>query len=117
MPHWMAFLKPTEREARWSCPLLSRAGICCWCSRGSALLAAPEGEELSLAGFLGSEVLSDYRFLPGNGLHRDHWIRTVREGGGVKTDFQTIRPLPRTDDWFENVWNEYNRRREAAGLS
>lgn len=86
-------------------------------SRGSALLAAPGGEELSLAGFLGSEALSDYRFLPGNGLHRDHWIRTVREGGGVKTDFQTIRPLPRTDDWFENVWNEYNRRREAAGLS
>jgi len=30
---------------------------------------------------------------------------------GDKSELTDIRPMPEVDDWFENVWNEYNRAR------
>ena len=82
-------------------------------SRGSALLASPEGAGVSMPGLTAGEELSAYRYLPGNGSHRGDWVKTALEGGKFRSEFVPVRPLPRTDDWFENVWNDYMRRTGA----
>ena len=82
-------------------------------SRGSALLASPEGAGVSMPGLTAGEELSAYRYLPGNGSHRGDWVKTALEGGEFRSEFVPVRPLPRTDDWFENVWNDYMRRTGA----
>jgi hypothetical protein len=30
----------------------------------------------------------------------------------IETTFEKIRPFPNSDDWFENVWNEFIARTE-----
>ena len=81
-------------------------------SRGAALLADPAGEAAAMPGLKAGDELKAYRYLPGNGAHRRDWVRTDWDGAGFRSAFEPVRALPRTDDWFENVWNEYNRRRE-----
>lgn len=83
-------------------------------SRGAALLADPKGEAAAMPGLKDGDELEAYRYLPGNGSHRGDWVRTDWDGSKFESKFVPVRPLPRTDDWFENVWNEYNRRRESA---
>ena len=82
-------------------------------SRGSALLASPDGAGVSMPGLTAGEELSAYRYLPGNGSHRGDWVKTALEGGEFRSEFVPVRPLPHTDDWFENVWNDYMRRTGA----
>ncbi|MGI6255912.1 MAG: FAD-binding protein [Acutalibacter sp.] len=74
-------------------------------SRGSALITDPQGE--SLPGL-------PFRFRRGNGSHREDWVETRLEGAQVTSRFVEVRPLPKTDGWFENVWREY---RQRKGLS
>lgn len=79
------------------------------CSRGSALMTHPDGQQLTMAGLNGAEDLSAYRYLPGNGSHRQDWLQTLWQGQNFSSSFVPVRPLPRTDDWFETIWQEYNR--------
>lgn len=79
-------------------------------SRGSAMIADKEGESLSMPGFLVAEELSDYRFYPGNDTHREDWVETVYGKNQVFSKFVPVRPLPKTNDWFETVWSEYIQR-------
>ena len=72
-------------------------------SRGSALM-------LSENGVSPAEKLEQYRYLPGTGSRREFWVRT--ENG--TSSFEAVRPLPRTDDWFETVWAEYDARRNTV---
>lgn len=83
-------------------------------SRGSALIADPNGTPVQMDGLKAGEELASYCYRPGNDSHRADWVQTVLNGDRFTSDFVPVRPLPRTDDWFENVWNEYNARREAA---
>lgn len=76
-------------------------------SRGSALLADREGNPLSMPGFLGAEELTAYRFLSGNDSHQEDWVETILAENGTVSRFVPVRPLPKTNDWFENVWSEY----------
>ena len=80
-------------------------------SRGSALVADPVGERLSVPGFTGEEELEACRFRPGNGSHREDWVKTWWDGETFQSQFEKVRPLPKTDDWFENVWKEYRERK------
>ncbi|CCX38615.1 fumarate reductase/succinate dehydrogenase flavoprotein domain protein [Clostridium sp. CAG:1013] len=82
-------------------------------SRGSALVADPVGERLSVLGFTGEEELEACRFRSGNGSHREDWVRTWWDGKTFQSQFEKVRPLPKTDDWFENVWKEYRERKNA----
>ena len=75
-------------------------------SRGSALVLSEKGKDVQFAG-LDSEELSAYRYLPAGAAHREDWMRTVRTGDGYTSSFIPVRPLPKTDDWFETVWSEY----------
>lgn len=74
-------------------------------SRGSGLVASPEGKPLRDG--RGRELL---RVVPMNDDHRAHCL--ITEGTPPQSRFVPVRPLPRTDDWFETVWAEYNSRRE-----
>ena len=96
------------------CAMLSAmgfAGTACG-SRGSALIADKSGEPLSMSGFLGEKELAACRYRPGNGSHREDWVETSLEGEGFHSRFVPVRPLPRTDDWFETIWAEYTARKE-----
>lgn len=86
-------------------------------SRGSALAADPEGERISAPGFKGEQELKDFRYRPGNGAHRGEWVKTVWGKEGFASRFVPVRPLPRTDDWFENVWREYRERKERRSTA
>ena len=81
-------------------------------SRGSALIADENGQLLSVPGFLGEKELAACRYVPGNGSRREDWVETSLQGDGFRSRFVPVRPLPRTDDWFETVWAEYAARKE-----
>ena len=71
-------------------------------SRGSALLATQEGAPLPGVGI---------RYQPGDNSHRGDWVETRLSPAGASSRFVPVRPLPKTDDWFENVWKEYRQRK------
>ena len=71
-------------------------------SRGSALVVDPQGE--SLPGL-------PFQFRRGNGSHREDWVETQLTGSEVVSRFVGVRPLPKTEGWFENVWREYRQRK------
>ena len=41
---------------------------------------------------------------------REEVIETVYEGGKFFTSKRKRRPIPKSDDWFENVWRDYRER-------
>lgn len=65
-------------------------------SRGSALIVGEDG------------------FVKGNGEHRAEYVETKLDGEKFTSKFVPVRPLIKTDDWFENIWNEFN---ELEGLN
>ena len=71
-------------------------------SRGSALLATQEGAPLPGLGI---------HYQPGDNSHRGDWVETRLSPAGASSQFVPVRPLPKTDDWFENVWKEYRQRK------
>lgn len=83
-------------------------------SRGSALALSNDGSEIVMDGLSAREELAAYRYLPGTGTHRDAWVRTSLTETGFGSGFEPVRPLPRTDDWFEKTWSEYEERRNAG---
>ena len=82
-------------------------------SRGSALMTYPDGQRLIMSGLNDKEDLSVYRYLPGNGAHRQDWLQTIWQDENFSSSFVPVRPLPRTDDWFETTWQEYNQLHKA----
>ena len=82
-------------------------------SRGSALALSDDGSEIVMDGLTAGEELSAYHYLPGTGTHRDAWVRTTLTSAGYGSAFEPVRPLPRTDDWFEKTWGEYEERRNT----
>lgn len=68
-------------------------------SRGSALV-------LSRNGTLLSERLQ-IKYLPKREPASNYLNITRKHGVEFKSELKQVRPLPRPDGWFENVWNEY----------
>lgn len=69
-------------------------------SRGSAMVLDPEGipPGVGLAGFRYCRRKPDDENLV---------LETCLCGGEFVSQFIPVRPLPVSDDWFENVWNSY----------
>ena len=73
-------------------------------SRGSYLVKNPEGIIPC------SEVGEDWKFLLND---QDDFVNkkilevSLDSGGNVIKQWVDIRPIPRDDTWFENVWNRY----------
>lgn len=73
-------------------------------SRGSYLVLDPKGEKPC------PKLGSEWRFsLNDEGAFVDKKILEIYldENLNVKKQWVEIRPIPREDDWFENVWKEY----------
>lgn len=70
--------------------------------KGIPLLATQEGAPLPWLGI---------RYQPGDNSHRGDWVETRLSPAGASSRFVPVRPLPKTDDWFENVWKEYRQRK------
>ncbi len=68
-------------------------------SRGSALVLGKSGESAS-------ERLDDqWQFAPENTEFRQKILRTTPLiDGGISNEWQTCRPLPLSDIWFETAW-------------
>ena len=69
-------------------------------SKGSGLVTDKNGEVIM-------DSLSDFSFRPGKEGYEDRLLITQLSGDGFDCQFKPIRPMPKGDDWFENVWNEY----------
>lgn len=69
------------------------AGMLC-SADGAALPGAPDG----------------YRMQPGEGDFSGLHTSVSMEKDGVSACLTPVRPIPQTDDWFENVWREYRQR-------
>lgn len=82
------------------------------------------------SGSLGSALVLGGDALPGDGtceaLHvytyradgdplRGHTLRTRWEQGGFISRYEPVRPLPKTDDWFETTWQTYNQTHGIKG--
>lgn len=80
-------------------------------SRGAALVVNKNGTEISISGLIKRGELKEYCYIPGNDTHRSDWVATILKDGEVNSVFHPVRQLPCTNDWFENVWHEYNERR------
>ena len=82
-------------------------------SRGSALAVSEDGTKVEMDGLSAGEELAAYRYLPGDNSHRADWVRTTCTSAGFGSSFEPVRPLIRTDDWFEKTWSEYEARRNG----
>lgn len=71
-------------------------------SRGSGLVIDEKGEPIN--------DRLDYRYVPGKDGFDQKFVATCFANGVASSKFEATRPMPRPDDWFENVWNAYNKR-------
>ncbi len=71
-------------------------------SRGSAMAADPDG--ITIHPMLGNE----WRFKPEDESFRSKQLITVAEKGSKWID---CRPIPESDDWFENVWADFRNKK------
>lgn len=72
-------------------------------SRGSGLVLDAQGECVM-------ESLAQFSYKPGKDGFGDRLVTTCLTEDGFVSEFAPIRPMPGADDWFENVWNAYNKR-------
>jgi len=72
-------------------------------SRGSALLTSGCGEQIL-------DKLKHLKYVKGDDNYNDKLVLTVFDERIAYSTIENVRPLVITDDWFENVWNEYNQK-------
>lgn len=73
-------------------------------SRGSYLVQAEDGE-LPL-----NSLPDDFRFMLREKNHEENPIQVLSYlDGECICEWRKARPIPKCDDWFENVWNEYRK--------
>lgn len=76
-------------------------------SRGSGLVLSKDGMQVS-------EELPEYDYMPT--IDGSDKVLITRAGEhDFSSDFVNRRPIPKRQEWFENVWNEYKRERRNNG--
>ena len=70
-------------------------------SRGSALVLDSQGIQPHPA-------LDQYRYAPEKEEYRSCCLITQWNADTPHSQFIPVKPLPKTDDWFETTWQEYN---------
>lgn len=71
-------------------------------SRGSALVVSDNGQKVS--------ANLSLSFIEEKPTPINCQIVTSKNGNGFISEFEPVRPLPKPDGWFENVWNDYRKR-------
>jgi len=72
-------------------------------SRGSYLVYTPEGE------LAFSDLPEDFRFSLDDGRLSNLVQEVWYENGECYFEWSPVRPIPKGDDWFENIWNDYRK--------
>lgn len=80
-------------------------------SLGSALVLGGD----ALPGDGACEALHVYAYRADGDPLRGHTLRTRWEQGGFISRYEPVRPLPKTDDWFETTWQAYNQTHGIKG--
>ncbi len=76
-------------------------------SQGAALVLDPQGNPPGLPG------LAPYAFAPAKDPQKGMTLRTdIAQDGAPHSRFAPVRPLEKTDDWFETTWQAFQ---EARG--
>jgi succinate dehydrogenase/fumarate reductase flavoprotein subunit len=74
-------------------------------SRGSGLVLDNDGFEIS-------EHLSKFKYSPEKTEFKNAQFITEFKDKYFNTVVRKVRPIPTADNWFENVWNDFNKRNE-----
>lgn len=74
-------------------------------SRGSWLVLDPNGAKVS-------GKLSAFSYVPTREGFDDKLVTTELKDGRFVSYFEPVRPIPQSDSWFENVWNDYRVRHQ-----
>ncbi len=82
-------------------------------SRGGSIVTSVSGERFGLDKINSEDILDYYKYLIGNNLKRDFVIETSLSENNAKSEFVAVRHMPKTDQWFENVWNDFEKRRKT----
>ncbi|MGI5899171.1 MAG: FAD-binding protein [Christensenellales bacterium] len=69
-------------------------------SKGSGLVIDENGRQIMPS-------LSDFSYKPGAEGFSGVALAAEYGDGSASCEFRPIRPMPKGDDWFENVWNDY----------
>ena len=70
-------------------------------SRGSALYTDPHGRKPY------AQLPDAFTFALDDGSRRGLVQQIQKDGDGWHCTWRTVRPIPQTDDFFENVWRGY----------
>ena len=70
-------------------------------SRGSALYTDPHGRKPY------AQLPDAFTFALDDGSRRGLVQQIQRDGDGWHCTWRPVRPIPQTDDFFENVWRSY----------
>ena len=70
-------------------------------SRGSALYTDPQGRKPY------AQLPDAFTFALDDGSRRGLVQQIQKDGDGWHCTWRTVRPIPQTDDFFENVWRSY----------
>lgn len=73
-------------------------------SRGSGLLIDPAGVGIN-------DKLENVRYIPAGEGFNGQCVVTAYRDKKWRSELQEVRPMPNPDTWFENVWNDYRKRR------
>ncbi len=71
-------------------------------SHGSALVVSDNGQMVS--------ANLSLRYMEGKPLPNNSRIITYKNGTAFVSEYEPVRPLPKSDGWFENVWNDFRKR-------
>lgn len=78
-----------------------------WGSRGSGLVT--EQNHAS-----NSKPLSDFQHRAVSNIGTHQAIETMWQENGAHSTIVPVRPIPKRDDWFENVWRDYRVRTQKS---
>ncbi len=70
-------------------------------SRGGAIVLADDGKPI--------HPLLPWKTVPEDRTFRSRVLETRMENGRVISEWTPCRPLPETDEWFENVWSSFRK--------
>lgn len=78
-----------------------------WGSRGSGLVTEQNFSS-------NSKPLSDFQRRAVSNIGTHQAIETVWQENGAHSAIVPVRPIPKRDDWFENVWRDYRVRTQKS---
>ena len=75
-------------------------------TQGSGLVAAKEGESAENV----HPLLPEFRYAPSIPQRENRLLITGLQEGNFCSQFESVRPIPAPESWFETAWAHYRER-------